>query len=514
MVTIQINSVDQSSVVIYESLNVTQNLSDLVDVCNFRTRKYGDRTFKPEYGDDVKVYDDADCVFGGIVMKVHEVVESGGGGVVYEAQCADYTVVMDRLMVGRTFENQSIKAIITDILSSYAPDFNADNVDSDFVIPKIVFNQITVSQCIKKLADIVQYDWYVDENKSVHFFGKYTNMAPFNLTDSSGNYVYTSLERNIDGSQIVNRVKVRGGSYDGPLFTDVITVNGNSSKSFKLPRQMANLTIEVDAGSGYVSKNVGIDNIDDFTTDDVLYSFQDQSFRFENALTDGNKIRFSGNPKINVMAIAEDDVSIKVLRDKYEAIYGTPPPDGYGVIEKVLRDNSIESNEVARRRAAAELYSYSQAVIDAKFYTYDSGLRTGMVINLSSSRRDCDDDLIIKTVTFRMIDPMNFGYQVECVSTKRYNFIEILRSLMEPEIKENDEISEETKIDNAIEGIQEEHTVVNPYEDDVDEGTQEQHGINLLGQGVGPTPVWGYYAPTSDTDPKRMFKWGRFKWLP
>lgn len=489
-VTIQINSGDQSDNIDFESLSVEQNLSSLVDTASFMTRKYGSRTLKPAYGDDLKVFDGSSQIFGGTILKVEEIPESGGGGMVYQVEAVDYSYEMDKKLASQTYASQTIKEIITDLLSNYASAFNADNVESGFTIDKIVFNQISVSQCIKQLAEIVQYDWYVDENKSVHFFSKYSKSAPFDLTDTSGNYVYKSLKRTTDGSQVVNRVKVRGGEYNGDAFTDSITVSGNDSKSFKLPYKMANLTVSVNS----VSKTVGIDFIDDFTAKDVLYNYQDYTIRFENALTDGDVIEFSGNPKVRVFAISEEPSSVA----------------SYDQIEKLIRDDNIKDNAVARRRAAAELYAYQEPIIDAKFYTYNSGLRTGMLINLDSARRDCDDDLLIKKIAFRMIDPDTFGYAVECVSTKRYGLVELLQKMLQPEQPdtEESEVSEEIFTDTADVNIAEEHEVVSPQEDYATITIEESISLN-------PFPpanivwVWGYYFPTSESDVKRMARWGR-----
>ncbi|MCX6785910.1 MAG: hypothetical protein NTZ18_03620 [Candidatus Komeilibacteria bacterium] len=498
-VTIQINSVDKSEFINWESLECKQNLNNLVDTAKFKTRKFGDRTFKPEFNDDIKVYDGAICIFAGTILRVNETVESGGGGVVYEAEAVDYSYQMDKLLVARTYENKTVLYIITDILSSYASDFDADNVESAREVEKIVFNQVPTSQCIQRLADTYNLFWYVDENKSVHLFDKNSNSAPFNLTDISGNFVYQSLARVVDGSLTVNTVKVRGGEYDGASYTDVITVKGSDSKSFVLSKKMANLVIELNTGAGYVAKDVGVDFIDDFTTVDVLYSYQTQSIRFENPLTDGNKIRYTGNPKVRVFAISQEPNSVSA----------------YGKIEKLVRDDNIRSNAVARQRANAESLALNVPIVDASFYTYESGLRAGQVLNLASVRRDCDDNLLIKALTFKMVDPEHFGYKVDLVSTKRFELIDFLQKLVQPVPLSTDEteVAEDIFADPAEVTIQEEHENVSPQEDFADVQIQESILLNPIDPDTIEW-VWGPYFPTSDADPKRAPKWSRgAKWL-
>ena len=492
-ILVTLNSVDISSQVIFDSLVAIQNLTNEVDTAQFSIRKYGARTIDPTFNDDIVIQDGSEKIFAGKVVEVAIENETSGGSYL-TIKCVDHTLEFDRLLASKTYTSQTIKQIIDDLVSSYAPTFTATNVTSSYVIPKIVFNQVPLSQCLRKLADIMRYDWYIDPDKDIHFFEKFTNSAPFNLTDTSGNYDYQTLKRTADGSQIVNRVKVRGGEYNGDTYTDTITVSGNDSKSFKLPYRFANLTIELDTGGGFVSKTVGIDFIDDFTSKDVLHNFQDQSFKFENALTDGDLIRFSGNPKVPVLAIAEDSPSVIA----------------YGAIEKLIRDNSIESNSVARKRASAELLAFADSVIDAKFQTITSGLRSGQLINVASTKRGIDDDLIIKRLTFQARTPFEFIYKVDCISTQRYTLLDILRKIMSPDTKKDDEkeVAEQIFAVNETVTATDEALAVSPR--DVDEIVTITESV--LKDPVDPDDiewVYGFYCPTSQSDPKRMAKFDR-----
>ena len=488
-----INTIDRTDHVVANTLMVRQNLTSQVDTAKFTIRKYGSRTYTPSYGDSVAVYDGAKKIFGGSVLSINESLLSGSQGLSFDIDCVDHTYEMDKLLVSRVYENQSIKDIVADVINTYAPTFDESGVSSTFIIDKIVFNQVTISSCLKKLAEIIRNDWYVDENKKVWMIDKYSDTAPFGLTDTAGNHVVKSLVRLIDGSQIVNRVKIRGGEYDGATFTDVITVKGNNSTSFTLPYRFSDLTIELDTGSGYIAKTVGIDNIDDFTSKDVLYNFQEKTIRFQSALLDNNKIRFSGKPKVRVFGVAEDPDSIAQ----------------YGKIEKLLRDNSIQSNAIARRRASAELYAYSDKLIEARFNTYQSGLRAGMTLNVQSDIRGNNDDLIIKSITFKPLDHTNFAYSVECISSKRYDLMQILSKLLEPEPLNTDEaeVSEEIFTDTQSVSITEEIDFVAAFEDDTQSVTISE---NTLLNPVLPANVefvWSDYTPTGQTDTKRP---GRF----
>lgn len=495
MIQVLVNEIDVTNQIVQGSLNATLRLTHQVDTASFNVLKAGSKTLEPSYGDTVAIYDGASKIFGGIVIGVDLSPVSGAEGSYFSVHCVDHTYEMDKILAAKTYTNTSVEEIIADLLSSYTTGFTTTNVASTFVIEKIVFNQVTISTCIKRLADILNYDWYVDQDKDVHFFDRYTNPSPFDVTDDNGSYIPQTLKRISDGSEVVNRVKVRGGEYDGVLFSDSITVSGNDSKSFKLPYRFANLTVTVDTGGGPVSQNVGIDFIDDFTTDDVLYNFQEQVIRFENSLSAGDIIAFSGNPKVPVFAVSEDPVSI-----------GT-----YGTIEKLIRDDSIESNVIARRRANAELYAYSEPIVDVKFRTYTSGLRAGQLINVQSTIQSIDDDLIIKQVAFKMRDHDNFEYTIDLVSTRRYDFITLLQKILTPEPRASDaqEVSEEIFTDTQIITFLEETEFVAAFEDDAQQvQAQENYILNPLGAGVNATYVLGPYTPTGQTDTKRPGRLG------
>jgi len=488
-ITVELNNVDITDQVAFPSLRVTQMLTSQVDTANFEIDNKDGTRATPEFDDDIEVFDGATKIFGGKVAQVLQKVKSGGGGFVLSVSCVDHTLEFDRQLVARVYENETVEDIIDDIVTSYAPGFTVTNVQSNYLVEKIVFNQVPPSECLKKLATMLRYDWYIDPDKDIHFFPKFTNTAPFGLTDTNGNYIYKSLTRISDGSQLVNRVKVRGGEYDGATYTDTITVSGDDTKSFKLPYRFANLTIELDTGSGFVSQDVGIDFIDDFVTRDVLYNFADANVRFENALSNGDKIRFSGNPKVRVFAVAEDSVSIAA----------------YGRIEKLIRENDIRSNLVARKRALAELLAYNEAIIDAKFKTYEGGLRTGMLINVKSTKRGLDDDLLIKTVVFLPRTPVEFEYQVDCVSTKRYGLIETLQKLLQPEAQDFDEaeVSEDIFSANEVLNILDDTEMIVPVTADEEVEIDENYILDPLGTGVDPIFITAPYTPTSQTDPNR-----------
>lgn len=487
---VKINSTDESSKIVGDSVTVEQSINNKAWTASFLYRKYGSRTLEPAFDDDVEIYDGSDKIFGGKIVRTQQYVETGAGGYAVLVQCAGHAWELDKRLASRTYEGDTVADIVSDLVSSYASGFSAAGVTSTFVIEKAVFNQIPISQCLDRLVKYVSGDWYIDVNKVIYIVQKYDVEAPFDLTDTNGKYDYRTLRLHRDGTQVVNRVKVRGGEYEqANTYENIITVRGNDTKSFPIGYRMTNLAVELDTGGGFSSQTVLPDYLNDFTSADVLHDFQSQTVRFENALSDGDRVKITGNRKVRVLAVAEEPASIAA----------------YNYIEKLIREDDIQSNTIARRRAAAELYSYSAEIADARFVTKEPGLRAGQVINVQSDIRNIDEDVIIKTLRFRALDPDTFIYEVEAISTKRIEFLDLLKKIVQAQPLDIDEqeTSEEIFTDTQNINIVADEQVVNPVEDDQTQQTDENYEIDPFGAGTDATYVVAPYTPSSQFDTKR-----------
>lgn len=486
---VKVNTIDRTSLIEQEGFSVEQVLTSQADTTKLKYRKYGSRSFVPAINDAVDVYDGSTHIFSGTIIRIDEETIANPAGLEYSVECVDLSYSLDNMLVAKTYSAMTIKDIILDIIANYAPTFTTVNVQSNFTVGAVVFNQIPVSECLKRLADIVRYEWFVDADKDLHFFPKYTTLAPINLTDVSGNYVVDTLKRRIDGTQIANVVKIRGGLYDAASFTDVITVKGSGQQAFKLPYQFANLVVELDTGAGYASQTLGIDFIDDFTTKDVLYNYNERTIKWGSALADGNKIRFTGNPKVRVLAVATDDPSIAL----------------YGRKEKLIKDESIAEIDTARRRAAAELEAYKEKASEVTFKTYTPGLTVGQVINLNSSQRTVNDNFLISRVKFGPYKPDAFAYTVSLTSQRKYDLIDVLQSLIKPDDQQasDAEVAEDIRTDSAIITVEELISLPAAVTDFITVTVTESLSKDPLGAGVEPTWVLGPYFPSSVSDTKR-----------
>lgn len=411
--TITIEGVDKTSSVVFPSPKKTDNLNQQVDNFEFRLRKYGAHTYVPSLGDEVIATRDTTRIFGGVIVRLYEKARSANV-LEYTVVCNDYSQFLKRELVTERYEDTTVGAIISDIIATYTDDgFTTTNVIGTATVESFSFNRLTVAECLQKLAEAISYSWYVDYNKDIHFFPKNAEVGDA-LTDTSGNYIYDSLEIMEDLTQMRNSVLVQGGeAVSASARTE--TFNGDGSKAqFPLTNKYDSLpTVEV----GGVAQTVGVEFLDDDASFDCMWNFNEKYIRF----TAGN-IPASGTNNIEVTGTYLYPIVVRVPAPSSISVYGT--------YEFAITDKSIRSQNEAIERALAELTSYQNSLYEGSFRTYDDSFRSGQVININSTQRGRDIDVLIQSVSARVRDPegTQFVYEVKFATLKSIGIIEYLQN--------------------------------------------------------------------------------------
>lgn len=425
-VVVTIEGVDKTSSVDFGSLKKTDNLNQQVDNLTFTLKKYGVNTYVPALGDEVVVTKGAVTVFGGVIVKIDERIDAAKV-LLYQIQCNDYSQFLKRQLVTERYLQTTVSDIIGDIVSNYTGDgITDDDVVAPLVLESASFNRLTVSECLQKLANALSYVWYVDYEKSIHFFPKNTEMAPFNLTDTSGNYIYDSLEITEDITQLRNSVLVQGGEAESENTRTEFFSGDGERATFALANKFSSLPGVL---VGTFSQTVGVEYLDDEGSFDVMWNFNEKYIRF----TAGN-IPTTGSNNIEVEGLYLFPIVVQV-----------PSPasiNEFGTYEFSITDKSIISQEEAIQRALAELAVYKSELYEGSFRTYQDGLRSGQVIEINSTIRDKSINVLIQSVTARMRDPIGtrFEYEIKFATLKSIGIIEYLQAqLLSKEIIVDDQ---------------------------------------------------------------------------
>lgn len=492
-IIVKVNNVDRTSLVY--PLSIDNNIYSERDVCSFQYKKYGARSFEPQGGDEIGVWDGATQIFGGVITKIERSMEANTCEV-FDVEALDWSVRLDMRVVFQTFEETTVNDIIDFFVTNYTTDgFTQNNVSCAVEINKIIFNGKPVSKCLDELAELTGYDWYVDAEKDIHFFAKGTETSPFDLTDENGKYILKSLKVGYDWQSIINRIIIEGGSFKGSgyqrhqfkiLESDVWDQRKEFSTTIKfaeMPRIFKNYGL----GEDYDEKEftVGVDNLNNFDDGyEVLWNFQEKLIKFSDDSMPGlfDTITLFGYELIPIKLMASDQVSI----------------DEFGLNEKYEINKDLNDYAQAVEYTTAYMDAYKNELLEGSFKTIESGLLSGQKINIQSTIRSIDEDFYIKSVKFSLRTPENFEYDVDLMTQKTAGIVDFLQRELLKKAKE-------LEIDPDA--------ILTKHAQKPEEIIIEESVVKDIGSGVDepiPDYVFGPYHQTDPwpTDKKRQFVWG------
>lgn len=425
--SITIGGVDKTSSIQWRNFRRRDNLNQQIDECVFDVWKYGTHTYVPTVGQTVVVARDGTTIFGGVVVRIEEKVQASTK-LVYRIECVDYSHYLKRQLVTERYTSTTIGDIIADLVDNYTAagdGITYTNVEGALDIVSFSFNRLTVAECIQKLAEAVSYVWYVDYDGDIHFFPKNAEVAPYGLTDTSENYIFDSLKIVEDISQVRNQITVQGGeAISASNRTEYFSGDG-TIEQFPLANKFdAVPTVTV----GGTPQTVGTEYVDDDASYNCMWNFNEKYLRFTSGNTPG-----SGTRNITVAA-----------KYRYPIVVKVPAPASqsqFGVYETAITDKSIKSQDEAIDRAQAELSKYRATLYEGEFRTYTDGLRSGQLLNINSTQRGKNLDVLIQSVEAKLKDPQGneLEYFVRFATLKSVGIIDYLQSqLRDREIVEDD----------------------------------------------------------------------------
>lgn len=485
---IKVNNIDRSNYISWDSFRKDDILNSQADSLSFETKQYGDKNWRPETGDEVEVFDGLEKIFGGIVIKAE--IRNQALLLRYSVSVKDWTHDLDREQVIDKFENTTIEEIIDYINTNYLSGFTINHVSCPIVVSSVAFNRLPISKCLQQLAEQVNYNWYVDYDKDIHFFAKNSEPAPFNLSDDGGNYIFSSLKIKDDISQLRNRVFIRGGEMEGNQRTETFIGDG-TKLTFPLGHKFAKMpTVTI----GGVTKTVGKDFLDKDEDFDCLWDYNQKYVRFVVAPANGSAIAVAGIPLIPIIVQVQDDASISK----------------YGVYEFSKIDTTISSKDQAKQYAIAQMEAYANKVQEAEFSTYQNGLRSGQIINIQSDIRGINENFIIQRVSLSMRGQHDGLWNVQLATLRTMGIIDFLQKLILSQDKKikiaENEVLEKYYTDNQTVKVTEEITLKVKEQDYQTVEVEESIEKDPFGDGVPPNFVLAPHFPDGHDDPDREMR--------
>ncbi len=500
-ITLKINTVDKSSLIDWQSCRKEEVLTKEPDYLEFLIRNNPSKTYRPALGNDVKLYDDATVIFGGVVVETEDTL-SGGLLKHFRVRCKDYTQTLDRYLVSKTYTAMTADAIIADIISTFTDGtFTGTNVAAPITIAKIAFNYLSVSQALQKITESIGgYDWYVDYAKDIHFFQNASISAPFSLTDTSANFIYESLDISQDTSQLRNSITVRGGDFQGTSVDNQQVADGKQRVFFVGYDLTTFLAYKALAASptSFSALTVGADGKDNPASFDTLYNPNQGLLIFPDASKPAinDVVKTTGIP-IFPLITQQQDVPSVALNGEYQY---------------VIIDKTIKSKDAANQRAQAELLKYSTVLTKGSFTTRTSGLRTGQTISIACTNQGITGSYKIERIATSLRTPSSVTsdllFEVSLVSTVDVTMVDILNKLLVKDPAAQLDIGQNEVVDRI-------YTM--PEAITIGESTAQSKVHNPQAETITLTEasqasktlatvfVAGPYTPSSFSDTKRVF---------
>lgn len=420
-VSVYIDGVDKTDLIVANSLKKTDEINSAPDILRFQIDVHAGQTYTPEADDPIEVYEANDPIdtkiFGGVIIQVETSIDQDSKIVSYDIICRDYGQDLSRQLMIERYESMTVDAIIAAILLKYAPEFDDAFVDAPIDVSSITFNNITVSQALDKLSKLTNYQWYVDYDKSIHFFAVSMEASPFDISDENGNYIPDTFSIKKDLSQIKNRVTVRGGEVEVEDVTFTITgdkgkLQDNGNVTFDLSYKFARKPLVSVNSTPAVIGVVGFDNAADF---DAMWSFEQKYLNFTGLMiTDTDNIEISGTPLEVIQVRVQDSASI-ALYGRWDAAFTVP---------------GIKTKDEALQYANAQRDANKDPIYAGSFSTYTAGLRSGQTININSVKLGVNESFFITRVTFQMLTLTTGYWDVEVATARQLTLIDILNRIV------------------------------------------------------------------------------------
>lgn len=310
-------------------------------------------------GNEVEIYADKDInppttkIFTGILENISYPSDPNDeklriGGRDFSAR------LIDRNILPEVYTGLPAGSIVLDIIDKYTDDVTTNNVNlSTIDVDRIAFNQKPVFDGIKRLAEIADYDFYVDEDKDLHFKQKSTEDSGH--TFNNANVTRANVKQRRDN--LYNEVWVYGERYMDS-FQQEFNADGAGSV-FNLLYKPHNSKVNV--GSPVSTSNTqkggifGMNQVPPSGTD-YLIDFHDKQIVF----VSGTDLGYSSIPSSGDLITVEYDRELPIIKTGRNS----SSINQYGKRIKVINDDDIKDPDTAQQVVEAELAASSVPEVD------------------------------------------------------------------------------------------------------------------------------------------------------
>ncbi|UJF36627.1 hypothetical protein [Paenibacillus hexagrammi] len=384
---ITIGGVDYTEYCDLESIEVDNNVVMTSDTMKVSVILRGELP-RPMDGNEIIWTNNGVREFAGVITQLDEV--DLGVDLEYRVSAQSYERWFNRRLVVGYYEQMPGDQVVKQIVEKFCPGFTTEHVLPGFVMPPHFFNYVTPSDAIKRIAQQIEFGWYIDYEKKVHFYPleQFPSPLPSNVLDADNDIDnYGDLVLKEDGSQKKTRIYLKG--FKSRVATPIVlrySADG-MSQQWNLGYSPSRYDGDIKVLVGGVEKTAKRDLVDGTPGQDVT----DMESVFVNYWQ--NLIRLNYAPpagtviEVTMYYMAETII----MRENPEAQGAAAIADGngdgryeYAVTEKALSQSTIDA---ANKRGDQLLYKYAYPSMTGSMNSFTQGWRAGQFFTIRSDRR-------------------------------------------------------------------------------------------------------------------------------
>lgn len=302
-------------------------------------------------------------------------------------------------------DNPKAGHVVRNILNNYLSDENITEgmIQDGPNITKAVFNYLPVSQCLDEICQLSGHQWIINPDKSLDFFARTANTAPFSINESS-DLRNVKVRKNRDNYR--NKQYVRAGK-------DITTVQvrefagDGKTRVWTVDLPIAKIpTVKVNS----IEKTVGIRGVE--TGKDFYWQKGDKTISQDSSgtvLTSSDTLTIEYQGFYPIIVVTEDSGAIN---DRKTVEGGT------GIYEHVEDRRDIDEQDAALENANSLLRRYARISKVLYFDTFAKGLKAGQLLPVNLPHHELVENMLISRVT--ITDPTRVDgilrYSIEAIS--------------------------------------------------------------------------------------------------
>lgn len=355
-------------------------------------------------GQYVEIKDhDLDIIFEGFIEEVTQERMSPDGVIIHNVSCTDNHYLADKILLAKGFDGATyptIADIVTYIVENVLDGEGvlAGTIVDPTEVDQISFDYVPCSEALDQLATYGNCTWYIDFDKTLHFYERSSVAADWSITEVGGvmsDVLWDSFRYTSSAPEYRNYQYVRGGFGKTAIQTEYFPGDG-TTRNFPIaykPAEEPDVYVSTDKGVNYTLKTVGIKGVE--TGKDWYWSANDQIIAqdFGGTVLAADSGATGGRLKVvyyGLYPIITTAVDFTQVLDRKSVEGG-----GSGYVQALIDDSLITTEDAGMAKADALLSHYAQVGNKIEYITTRKGLEVGVLQHIESTIHDIDDDFLI-----------------------------------------------------------------------------------------------------------------------